>query len=341
MMRAVRWHARRDIRVDTVPEPGAPQQGWVRLRVEVCGICGTDLEEYLAGPLVQPFGSPHPLTGALPPTTLGHEIVGVVEETATGSALSVGTRVAVDGNLYCGECEWCGRGETTLCDKLAALGQGCDGGLAQYVLAPEYSCVPYDAEPEIAVFAEPLSVAVRAMRRGRVGIGDKVRIYGAGTIGLLLAQTARRSGAVDIAIVEPEARRRELALTLGVDRALDIGETDDVLPDVTFDASGKPAVAALAVKSVRRGGRAVLLSAVNGEVPVDMMNLLMGEKEIIASLSHSYIDDFPTAVGLLERGTVTVRPLITDRIPLTDVVTHGFEALAAEPSKHLKVLVFP
>ncbi|HEY1485642.1 MAG TPA: zinc-binding dehydrogenase, partial [Micromonosporaceae bacterium] len=134
---------------------------------------------------------------------------------------------------------------------------------------------------------------------------------------------------------------RELALTLGVDRALDADEADHVPPDITFDASGKPAVAALAVKSVRRGGRAVLLSAVDAEVPVDMMNLLMGEKEIIASLSHSYKDDFPTAVRLLESGAVTVKPLITDRIPLADVVTRGFEALAADPSKHLKVLVFP
>lgn len=341
MMQAARWHARHDIRVDNVPEPADPKPGWVRLRVEVCGICGTDLEEYLAGPLVQPSADPHPLTGALPPTTLGHEIVGVVEETAPGGTLPVGTRVAVDGNLYCGECEWCGRGETTLCEKLAALGQGCDGGLAQFVLAPEYSCVPYDTEPEIAVFAEPLSVAVRAVRRGRVAIGDRVRIYGAGTIGLLLAQAARLSGALDVAIVEPHPARRELALSLGVDRAIAADETDDVLPDVTFDASGKLAVAALAVKSVRRGGRAVLLSAVDGDVPVDMMNVLMGEKEIIASLSHSYKDDFPTAVRLLESGAVQVKPLITDRIPLADVVASGFEALANDPSSHLKVLVFP
>ncbi|HEX3813406.1 MAG TPA: alcohol dehydrogenase catalytic domain-containing protein [Mycobacteriales bacterium] len=339
-MQAVRWHARRDIRVEQVPEPGAPPAGWVRLRVEVCGICGTDLEEYLAGPLVLPHDGPHPLTGAFPPMTLGHEIVGVVEESAAGGALRPGTRVAVDGNLFCGKCDWCRRGETTLCVTLAAIGQGCDGGLADYVLAPEYSCVPYEAEPEIAAFAEPLSVAVRAVRRGAVGIGARVGIIGAGTIGLLVTQVAKLAGAAEITVVEPHPQRRELAARLGADRVVESADLADQ-PDITFDAGGRPVTSTLAVRWVRRGGRAVLLSVFNGDTPVQMMDFLLGEKDVIASLSHTYNDDFPTAVRLLERGDITVRPLITDRLALADVVRLGFEALRTAPSEHLKVLAFP
>lgn len=339
-MQAIRWYGRGDVRLDTVPEPAAPPVGWIRLRVEVCGICGTDVEEYVAGPLVMPGDSPHPLTQAVPPITMGHEIVGVVDEVGPGSLLEVGARVAVDGNLFCGTCDSCRRGDFTLCAKRAGLGQGADGGLADYVLAPEYSCVRYEKEPEIAAFAEPLSVAVRAARRGRVGIGDRVGILGAGTIGLLVAQTARLAGAADITVVEPHPQRRALALQLGADRAVEAADLDDQ-PDVTFDASGKSDVSALAVRWVRRGGRAVLLSVFNGTVPVDMMNFLMGEKEVIASLSHSYSDDFPAAVRLLERGAVTVQPLISDRLSLSDVVSLGFEALRHEPSEHLKVLAFP
>src|SRR5262249_32256055 len=151
---------------------------------------------------------------------------------------------------------------------------------------------------------------------------------------------ARLAGAADITVVEPHPQRRALALQLGADRAVESADLDDQ-PDVTFDASGKSDVSALAVRWVRRGGRAVLLSVFNGTVPVDMMNFLMGEKEVIASLSHSYSDDFPAAVRLLERGAVTVQPLISDRLALSDVVSAGFEALRNEPSEHLKVLAFP
>jgi (R,R)-butanediol dehydrogenase/meso-butanediol dehydrogenase/diacetyl reductase len=287
-----------------------------------------------------PEDSPHPLTQAVPPVTMGHEIVGVVDQVGPGSLLRVGTRVAVDGNLFCGTCDSCRRGDFTLCAKRAGLGQGADGGLADYVLAPEYSCVRYNSEPETAVFAEPLSVAVRAVRRGRVGIGDRVGILGAGTIGLLVAQAARLAGAADITVVEPHPRRRAFATQLGADRAVAEPDLDDQ-PDVTFDVSGKSEVSALAVRWVRRGGRAILLSVFNGTFAVDMMNFLMGEKEVIASLSHSYSDDFPAAVRLLERGAVSVQPLISDRLSLSDVVSAGFEALHNEPSEHLKVLAFP
>ena len=105
-MRAVRWHGRRDIRVDEVDEPGTPAPGWVRLRVAACGICGTDVEEYRDGPLAVPL-EPNPLSGRCAPLTLGHESIGIVEEVGEGVALEPGTSVAVEGNMTCGSCFWC------------------------------------------------------------------------------------------------------------------------------------------------------------------------------------------------------------------------------------------
>src|SRR5580700_8440291 len=92
-MLAARWHARGDVRVDDIPEPRLSQLGWVRLAIQACGICGTDLEEYRAGPVFMPL-VPHPLSGGCVPITLGHEAVGVVLETSPGVALSPGTSVA-------------------------------------------------------------------------------------------------------------------------------------------------------------------------------------------------------------------------------------------------------
>ncbi len=348
-MKAARWYGRRDVRVNEIDEPGEPPTGWVRLRVQACGLCGTDVEEFTSGPVFAPR-TPHPLTGQCAPLTLGHEFVGVVDMVGRQVDLAVGTSVAVDGNMWCGRCSWCLSGRPTLCPQLAQLGLQADGGLAELVLAPAYSCVPYAGiEPTVAVFAEPLSVAVRAVARGRVGSGDRVGVVGGGTIGLLIAQVARSAGAATVLVVEPHADRRELATRFGADRALDPQHASEAIDeltaghglDVVFDAAGIPAVSSTAVRWTRRGGRTVLLSVFDADVPVPMLDVLRGEKEIIASLSHSHDGDFPEAVRLLESGAVDPRPLISDRIALTDVVTRGFATLVAEPDRHLKVLVLP
>ena len=195
-MLAARWHARRDIRIDEVPEPGTPPPGWVRMKVAACGICGTDLEEYTEGPLMIPVDEPHPLTGGIAPLTLGHESVGVVVEAAADVELEPGTPVAVETNVFCGTCYWCRRREFQLCEKLGSLGLMGDGGLAEQMIAPAYTCFPYrNVAATTAVLAEPLSVAVRAVRRGGVRVGSSVAIVGAGTVGLLTAQGARVAGA--------------------------------------------------------------------------------------------------------------------------------------------------
>lgn len=352
-MKAVRWYGRGDVRVVDVEPPGPPPAGWVRVRTSACGICGTDVEEFTDGPVVVPV-APHPLTGTCAPLTLGHEAVGVIESAGPGVRLAPGTPVAIDGNVSCGECAHCRRGLATLCTRMASLGQHFDGGLAEYLLAPEFSCFPYDRSlpAEAAVFAEPLSVAVRAVARAGIGVGTDVGVVGAGTIGLLCLQVARRAGAREVTVIEPHAERRKLALRLGADVAVAPEETgagsDDsahptvsVGPEVVLEASGRPASAAAAVRWTAAGGRTVVLSVFPGALPIDMADFLLHEKQVIASLSHSVTADFPTAVSLLERGAVEVAPLVTDRVPLERIVTDGFEALRDDPAGHLKILAVP
>ena len=145
-MQAALWHARDDVRVEEVPEPGAPGPGEVIIRVGACGICGTDLEEYRAGPLFIPVGRPNSLTGRQAPIILGHEFAGEVVEVGRGvTEFRPGDRVAPDVLLYCGTCYWCRRHQVMLCEKMAALGLSGDGGLAEYCRAPAAMCRPVPA----------------------------------------------------------------------------------------------------------------------------------------------------------------------------------------------------
>lgn len=349
-MLAVRWWGKDDVRIEDIADPGDPAEGWVRLRIQACGICGTDVEEYTSGPVIIAT-EPHPLSGRCAPLTLGHEAVGIIEAVGKGVALEQGTPVAIESNMFCGTCWWCRRGHLTLCAQLASLGLMGDGGLAEYMVAPAKMCIPFSNElpSEQAALAEPLSVAVRAMSKAGVAIGSTVAVLGAGTVGLLCIQVARLAGAKKVISVERLESRRALALQLGADAAVSPEDaqvactdlTDGIGVDVTIEAAGNAAAAAFAVKLARKGGRTVLLGVFNDDVPIDMMDLLLGEKTVTASLSHVYDEDFTNAVSLLDRGLVDVAPLITDRITLPEVLDKGFKPLVTEPGEHLKIVVFP
>ena len=164
-MKAARWHGPRDVRVETVPDP-TPGPGDLVLRVDWCGICGTDVEEYLTGPHWIPTEQPNPLTGARAPITLGHEFAG--EVVALGRDvrdLRVGDSVAPDTLIYCGRCYWCRRHQVHLCESLAALGLMADGGLAEFCVAPAAMCltVPPSLPPDHAAMAETLLLAGTAI----------------------------------------------------------------------------------------------------------------------------------------------------------------------------------
>jgi (R,R)-butanediol dehydrogenase/meso-butanediol dehydrogenase/diacetyl reductase len=161
--------------------PAPPGPGELQLRVRWCGICGTDLEEWLSGPVFILASVPHPLTGARAPLVLGHEFAGVVVAVDAGVTGPLpGQRVAVDTIVSCGSCHLCQRGQVTRCLALEALGLHGDGGLAELCNAPARICLPVPdtvADYEAAL-AEPLAVAVRALRRGGLGPGERVAVVG-------------------------------------------------------------------------------------------------------------------------------------------------------------------
>lgn len=346
-MLAARWHGRRDVRVDQIPDP-KPGPDEVLIAVELCGLCGTDLEEYQHGPVSIPVGDPNPLTGRTAPIALGHEIAGTVAaHGAGGNGPAIGTRVIPDVVLGCGRCWWCRRHQEGLCPNGAVIGQHTDGGLAEYVVCPAGTCVvvPGHVQPEVAVFAEPASVAVRAARKAGDLSGANVVVLGAGTVGMLTCQVARAAGAGRVIAVDPAPGRRELALRIGADTAVAPPDAIDELAvltagigaDAVFECSGAPGTVAAAVKLARPGGTVVVVGFRDADEPLPLLPLVLGERRLLGSAAHLWDEDVTAAVRLLAAGIADPRQLPVARVPLPQVVADGF---AAPPSGR-KVLVDP
>ncbi len=349
-MKALRWHGVRDVRLDEIPEPKAAP-GEVVVAVAACGLCGSDLHEYLHGPVYIPR-SPHPLTGVVPPVALGHEFAGRVVEVGAGvDALRPGTRVTVNPCLLCGQCVWCRRGQPNYCAKLGSIGLCRDGALAPLVAAPAYGChvLPPEVDDRQGASVEPLAVVLHAHRRARLIGAERVALIGAGAIGLLLLQVLKAKGIGWVAVVEPREERRRLARELGADATIDPEAedaaraiarlTDDERAAVVFECVGSPAAFATAFRAAGKGGRIVLVGLVTETVPTNLLGLLAHEKEIIGS--SAYVDEFPEAIRLLADRRVRVEPLITATVPLADGVARGLDALLRREEGHIKILVVP
>jgi (R,R)-butanediol dehydrogenase/meso-butanediol dehydrogenase/diacetyl reductase len=351
-MQALRWHGRGDVRLDEVPDAPPPKADEVRIAVAWCGICGTDLEEYRDGPLVITT-EPHPLTGDHAPTIIGHEIAGVVADVGHEvTDLREGQLVAVDGLFFCGTCSACRRHQPNLCPQWAFIGMGYPGGLAEAVTVPTYMAIPAPAHvgADHLALAEPMSVAVRAVRRSGAAAGSRVAILGLGTIGLGIQQVLRSIGVDDITAVDPVEFRRGKASALGASATL---APDDGLaealrsgagggPDVIFDCTGSPRTPGVALDAVRSGGRIVLVGLPPEPAPIDYLQLALREIELVGSISHVYDEDFAGAVELIASGAIDADALITHRLPLARAVTDGIEFLAGPgAASALKILVSP
>ncbi|MFH1775179.1 MAG: 2,3-butanediol dehydrogenase [Chloroflexota bacterium] len=351
-MRALRWHAPGDVRLDETPEP-APGKGEVKIRVKWCGICGSDVHEYESGPLLVPTLKPHPRTGKQAPVTLGHEFSGEVVEVGAGlNDIRVGERVAVRPTMPCYSCYWCQRGRHIQCTSLATIGYAWDGAFAPYAVVPGDTVyrLPDELDYAAAALCEPLAVALHGCKRGGLEPGDRVAVIGAGPIGLLTLQAAKAAGAGQVFVVEPLASRREIALGLGGTEVLDPGKvdvskeisrlTDKLRVDIVFECAGPPVAMLTALRVCGRGGKIVEMGQMLESCSFPFQALWLREQMIIAS--QGYVDEFPLAIALLADGQIQVEPLITARIKLDDIIESGFKELTGgKRLEHLKVLVSP
>jgi (R,R)-butanediol dehydrogenase/meso-butanediol dehydrogenase/diacetyl reductase len=347
-MKALRFHGHRDIRLEEVEEP-KPLAGWSIVAVDWASICASDVKEYL-GPLYIHPDHPNPITGISVPVTLGHEFSGrIVQTDGSRPDLRIGDRVTVDGCINCGTCWYCRHGNYVLCDHLAIIGFDAHGGFAERVAVPTSRLhrLPDSVSDEIGALIEPLSVVVHAVRRGRVATGDVVAIVGAGMIGLGALQVARAAGAAAVYVVERLPERRERARHLGATAVIDptLGPPEEQLreltagygADIAFDCAGVQESLDTALRLARKGGRATVVGVFKTAPVVDMNKVVLEEREIVGCLA--YVDDFPRAISLVADGRIDAGALITDRIPLRDIVEQGFQRLIDEPDRHVRIIV--
>lgn len=349
-MRALRWHGKGDIRLEDIPEP-APGPGEVSVRVERCGICGTDLHEYRHGPLLMPR-RPHPLTGLSPPVVMGHEFAGTVASCGAGvSSPREGERVTVNPCMPCGECPQCAEGKSYLCSRLASIGFAADGAFASLLVCPAANChsLPDGLPAEGAALSEPLAACLHAWGRGGGLVGEMVLITGAGAVGLLLLQVARARGAGDVLVVEPSAHRREAAKALGAAAVFDPAAAEDTARTLlretggiplVFECAGQPPALEMALRACGRGGRIVAVGLFTEPVPVDFFRLFAQEKSILASCAYTD-EEMSEAVAMLVGGGVVREPIVSGTIRLENIVAEGFETLSGGSSGQIKILVDP
>jgi (R,R)-butanediol dehydrogenase/meso-butanediol dehydrogenase/diacetyl reductase len=350
-MRAVRFHARRDIRVEDVPEPAAPSGHEILVRPRTCGICGTDLHEYVAGPIVTPV-EPHPLTGAQNPQILGHEFsADVLAVGPDVRSVAVGDRVAVMPLAYCGQCFYCVRGLNHLCETMGCVGLSWAwGGMGELAIVLEYqvAVLPESLTYEQGALVEPAAVAVYGVDRGRVGAGDRVLITGGGPIGALAVLAAKAAGASAVYLSEPNAQRRAHAERLGPTEIFDPAagsvpdalreRTDGVGVDVAIECAGNGRALSDCITATRRAGTIVQTGLHVGTTEADPMLWSLNDLTIEGTWCFR-VYDFPRIARMIASGALPVHEVVTSRVGVDEAVPGGFDVLADPQGTEVKVLV--
>ena len=351
-MKAARYYAKNDIRIEQIDAPEL-RAGTVAIDVAWCGICGTDLHEYLDGPIFIPApGHPHPISGEEAPVTMGHEFSGTITALGEGvTDLEVGQNVVVEPYII-GEGVPTGPGESyQLSENMNFIGLGgYGGGLSEKVVVERRWVHPIGDIPlDVAALIEPLSVGHHAYIRSGAKAGDTALIGGAGPIGLLLAAVLKAEG-VTVLMTELSQARKEKATSTGVaDHVLDPSQVDVAAKvreltdgrgvDVAFECSSVNVVLDTLLDATRPGGVVVNVSIWGHPATVDMQKLVLKEIELRGTIA--YANDHPATIKLVQDGKIDLAPFITGRIALDDLVSKGFDALINHNDTQVKILVHP
>jgi len=340
-MKAAVYHGPGDIRIESVADPGEPHGGEMIIEVARGAICGTDSSEWAHGPLL-----------ARPPVVLGHEFVGRVVAVGAGAdGFSIGDRVVSGAGISCGVCEWCRAGRTNLCAEYRTLGLHIDGGLAEYVRSPGFVCrrVPDQVSDDAAALAQPLAVALHAVRRSGLEAGQACAVIGVGGIGAFIVAAAIARGASPLIALDVDDTRLETARRLGAPISVNVRErslseailehTEGAGAHVVIEASGAPGSPGAALAAARRGGRVLIVGLQSEPREIDLFSFTVREVDLLTTLAHVCDVDLPDALTLL--ASTDLADAVIDRvIPLADLVDDGIRPLAAGTARG-KIVVAP
>jgi L-iditol 2-dehydrogenase len=319
--------------------------GEVLVRVEACGICGSDVHGF--------DGS----TGRrIPPIVMGHEAAGTVEAIGAGvTKYAKGDRVTFDSTVYCGKCPYCARGQFNLCDNREVIGVSCGeyrrhGAFAEFVVVPERIMYPLPANFSFdeAAMLEAVSVALHAVKVSQVKGGETALVIGAGMIGLLTLQAARAAGCARVFIADVDGTRLELARQVGADAAIKatgadlVAEvmrlTNGVGVDLALEAVGRNETVNGAINCVRKGGTVTLVGNLAPEVTLPLQKVVVRQLKLQGSCASS--GEYPEAIELIAAGKIKVKPLIT-AIASLEEGPRWFERLHAGEPNLMKVILSP
>lgn len=307
-----------NISVEDYPLRGL-KENEVLVEVDSCGLCGTDY---------------HIFEGKAPakaPVILGHEYSGIVVDKSPGlENISVGDSIVIDPNISCGHCKYCKKGLVHHCSNHIALGVTLDGGFAEYSIVPASQIykLPNDFNLSIAAFSEPLSCCLRGIQQAEIEHGDSVVIIGGGSIGLMMIQLAKLSGASKVILVEPIELKRNAASKLGADLTLDPSENDlskklidftNGGANVVIECVGKKETVEMSLDLVDKGGTVVIFGLAPANVTAEFDLQKMFRKEI--KIHNSFLNPFTfeAAVNLLVSGKIDVSDLISIQTPLANI----------------------
>ena len=319
-MRAAVTEARERIRVVDVSEPGAPGTGHVLIRPEAVGLCGSDFHYFLGD------------IGAVSdeerfPRIQGHEVSAVIEELGPECPphLEAGMRIAIWPHTSCGECYPCRIGRSNACVNLNLIGIHRDGALQERLVLPAVQAFPVgDQDALSTAIVEPMSIAVRAVARGRVAAGEKAVVFGAGPIGIAVAVAALDRGA-SVLLVDPIESRLERGRAAGAE-AMDPGP-DPVAaalewaggdgPEVVFEATGVPSIAQASVEVVAQTGRVVIVGLGTEGAPLTTGSLAFKEIDMLGTSTCS-AEDFAEAIALVARRRDALAGFVTHEFALEE-----------------------
>lgn len=318
----------------------APDQ--VLVKNYSCGICGTDVHIYHGGVGASPVN---------PPVVLGHEFAGVVEAVgANVTTLKAGDHVTIDPNIYCQKCMPCRIGKKQNCENLYALGVNTNGGFAEYAVCPEAQCLKIDDTVDFdeAAMAEPLACAIHGIDKLHIQTGQVVLIIGGGTIGLLMVQLAKLSGASTIILSEPIAMRRQIGLEVGADAVIDplhenvldrikeISGRDGA--DIVIECVGKVFAVEQAFQTAGLGATVLLFSVPEAGAIANLPLNAVFDKELTIMGSRINPDTQQRAVNILNSKRLQIKKLITH----TYDMAHLEDAIHMQMSNEsIKVVIHP
>lgn len=343
-MKAAVWHGVKDIRVEDVTlRPLKADE--VKVKVAWAGICGSDLHEYVEGPVFVPVEEKAELTGEIAPLTMGHEFAGVIEEVGENvHEYKVGDRVVINPTLTYGN----KHEDLDRYDGFNFIGLHGNGGFADYANVPASNLhrLPDNLTLQDGALVEPTAVAVQAVKDAGVTLGDAVAVFGAGPIGLLTIIAAKASGASKVIVLDLSDDRLAKAKELGATHTINSGQGNpveavrEIVPDgvdVSFEVAGVAPTFKQAIDVTKARGNMMIVSIFARPIEWNPLHLTNTGVNIMSSICYTP-SIFQRTIDAMSAGQLKPQGIITSQIALDEIVTNGFETLTNDKTQS-KILV--